>query len=139
MNKDPRQRPLWIGGALLCLYVILISGCGAFDKFDYSGGSNAPPAPLNVTAAPVAGTPGAIQVKWLTQPTANIDYTVYDSTSPNVSSTRYDSKKTGVSFPPVTLTNLTTGATYYFVVTTVDIYSKLESLPSSPAASAIAP
>ncbi|MHB8481717.1 MAG: hypothetical protein ACYDBV_03120 [Nitrospiria bacterium] len=126
-------------GYFLFLYVVLISGCGAFGSGnDIAPGG--PPAPFGITVTPVILRPGDIAVNWVTQPgpinTPNSNI-LYVSTNPNVSPTRYEIKKMYIN-PPTIITGLKSGATYYFVMTTIT-YQNIEGPPSSPAISAIAP
>ena len=123
------------------LLVSALSGCGAFGTFgsEDTAISGVPATPLKVRAAAITATPGSIQVDWLPQPTANIHYTVFESTRSDVSPASYENKTTNIQDPPIAFTGLTSGTTYYFVVTTDDNFQNLESPPSSPVASAIAP
>jgi hypothetical protein len=123
------------------LVVFTLSGCGSFGTFgsENTAVSAAPATPLKVRATPVTGAAGTIQIDWLPQPTANIHYTVFESTHPEVSPASYDGKKPDIQDPPISFTGLTPGITYYFVVTTDDNFQNLESPPSTPVASAIAP
>jgi hypothetical protein len=128
----------------LLLFSLVLSftyGCGSLGTFgsDDIASSGAPPSPLKVTATPVPGTSGVIQIDWLPQPTANIHYTVFESTTPLVSPLSYEDKRTNIQIPPFAYTGLASGTTYYFVVTTDDNFLNLQSPPSTPAASAVAP
>lgn len=130
-------RPIFVF-ELLFLVVLILPGCGTFGSDNLSV-SGAPATPLKVRATAVTGTTGVIQIDWLSQPTANIHYTVFESTLPDVSPSSYENKKTNIQSPPTNFTGLISGKTYYFVVTTDDNFQNLESPPSTPVASAIAP
>jgi hypothetical protein len=82
------------------------------------GGGTAPAAPTGVTATPGNGQ---VTISWNAVSGAT-SYNIYWSTTDNV--TKANGKKfTGVVSPQL-LTNLTSGITYYFVVTAVNAYGE---------------
>ena len=145
MSKDPTTRHLWAKAGILFINFIYLSGCGSYGTPSEPAGSGVPAAPVLVTATPNQLVPNSIVINWVNQPTTgtNYNYNIYESfgliNSPDVSPSFYTNKLSYVGLPPTTLTKLTSGTTYYFVVTTVDASTGLESLPSSPVVSATAP
>lgn len=141
MFKIPTHRYLSVKTVWLWVAFISILGCGTYGTSALPEGTGAPESPVLVTATPDKSAPGTIELNWVNQPTTgtNYNYNIYESTNPNVSPSSYKVKLTNVGLPPALVSNLTSGTTYYFVVTTVDSFTNLESLPSSPAVSATAP
>ena len=94
----------------LLLIPVVLSGCGESNS---SSVVNAPTAQTKVTI-----TPGNTQatIAWPATPGAN-SYNIYWSTTSDVTPAT-GSKVTGAS-SPYTLTELTNGTTYYFVVSAV--------------------
>jgi hypothetical protein len=92
--------------------------------------SDAPPT----TPANIGATPGDKQVSIVWDAVSDVtSYTVYWSTNPGVSKTNYTGKITGITTIPYIHTGLTSGTSYYYVVTANNDYA--ESNESSEARS----
>jgi hypothetical protein len=124
----------------LIMIVAGAAACGTYGTPSNPAGTGAPNPPVKVTPI-VNGTKQQIELNWVPQPTQGTNYTynIYYTTNPNVSPYPSGTEDVAVGLPPTIIKNLVSGTTYYFVVTTFDLSSGLESVPSAPVVSAVAP
>lgn len=107
--KRMKQLKGWLGAFSLVVLTLLAAGCG--------GGSGTTPAPAALSSVSSAPGNGQVTLNWTASGDA-ASYNIYYGTSAGVT-TASPNKLTGVTSPK-TVTGLSNGQAYYFVVTAVN-------------------
>ena len=118
MNRDLFNRLLTCSGVFLLISTLFLPGCdsGASNGRESSSGT-APSSPTGLSVSS-GNAKGTIMVHWDGGREAS-SFIIYSATTPGIENNKFKSKRRVVK-PSFTISQLTSGKTYYFAVTALN-------------------